>query len=73
MARVKGKLKEQHKTMLRLLVQGMGYKQIGYSMGLAEGTVRNQLVLIRKKLGAETNTQAVVKALQLGEITFEEN
>ena len=52
--------------VLRLLAQGQSIGQIAQSMSLNSKTVANHQSAIKKKLGADTAIQLLVKAAQLG-------
>jgi two-component system NarL family response regulator len=52
--------------VLELIVQGLANKQIAYSLGIAEHTVKNHVKSILAKLGAQDRTQAATAAIQRG-------
>jgi two-component system NarL family response regulator len=52
--------------VLRLIVQGLSNKQIAYTLGIAEHTVKNHVKSILSKLGVEDRTQAATAAIQRG-------
>ncbi len=52
--------------VLGLIVQGLANKQIAYSLGIAEHTVKNHVKSILGKLGAQDRTQAATVAIQRG-------
>jgi two-component system NarL family response regulator len=52
--------------VLVLIVQGLANKQIAYSLGIAEHTVKNHVKSILGKLGAQDRTQAATVAIQRG-------
>jgi len=51
---------------LRLVADGLRLKQIGYELGVSEGAIKQRLKNARKKLGAQTGTQAATKARSIG-------
>jgi two-component system NarL family response regulator len=52
--------------VLSLIVRGLSNKQIGYSLSIAEHTVKNHVKNILSKLGVDDRTQAVTAAIQRG-------
>jgi two-component system, NarL family, response regulator len=52
--------------VLSLIVRGLANKQIAYSLGIAEHTVKNHVKSILGKLGAQDRTQAATAAIQRG-------
>jgi two-component system NarL family response regulator len=52
--------------VLELIVQGQANKQIAYSLGIAEHTVKNHVKNILSKLGVQDRTQAATGAIQRG-------
>jgi two-component system, NarL family, response regulator len=52
--------------VLELIVRGLANKQIAYSLGIAEHTVKNHVKNILAKLGAQDRTQAATAAIQRG-------
>jgi len=52
--------------VLELIVQGLANKQIAYSLGIAEHTVKNHVKSILSKLGVQDRTQAATAAIQRG-------
>jgi DNA-binding NarL/FixJ family response regulator len=52
--------------VLELIVQGQANKQIAYSLGIAEHTVKNHVKSILSKLGVQDRTQAATVAIQRG-------
>lgn len=52
--------------VLELIAKGMGNKEIGNHLNIAEGTVKNHIRIILSKLGAHDRTQALTIALQRG-------
>ena len=59
-------LSERELEVLRLLATGATNREIGATLFIAEGTVKNHLTSILGKLGARDRTQAVLKAQELG-------
>jgi DNA-binding NarL/FixJ family response regulator len=57
---------------LRLLAAGNTLPQIAAVLGWSEREVRDQMRQVRRKLGAKTQTQALVTALQRGIVSLEE-
>ena len=51
---------------LELIVQGLANKQIGYTLTIAEHTVKNHVKNILSKLGVQDRTQAATAAIQRG-------
>jgi DNA-binding NarL/FixJ family response regulator len=58
--------------VLKLVVQGMGNKQIAYALNMAEDTAKNHVKHILSKLGAKDRTQAATVALQRGIVHLED-
>ena len=56
---------ERELAVLRLLAGGYSNKEIGRSLFLAEGTVKNYVSDILEKLGTRDRTRAVLKAITL--------
>ena len=52
--------------VLELIVQGLANKQIAYSLGIAEHTVKNHVKSILSKLSVQDRTQAATAAIQRG-------
>ena len=52
--------------VLELIVAGQANKQIAYSLGIAEHTVKNHVKNILSKLGVQDRTQAATAAIQRG-------
>ena len=61
--------REMH--ILSLSAQGYSYKEIAEALGIAYQTVKNNFYRLMKKLGAKTNTQAILIAMQSGMISIE--
>jgi DNA-binding NarL/FixJ family response regulator len=58
--------------VLKLVVEGLTNKQITYSLGIAEHTVKNHLKHILEKLGVNDRTQAATAAIKHGTIHLQE-
>ena len=58
--------------MLKLVVQGLGNKQIAYALNMAEHTAKNHVKHILRKLGVEDRTQAATVAIQRGIVHLED-
>ncbi len=56
--------------VLRLLAEGLATKQIASRLGLSEHTAKSHVNAILAKLGAESRTEAVVRAARLGLIAI---
>ena len=56
--------------MLQLLAQGMTNKGIALDLGITQHTVKFHVNAIMSKLGAQSRTEAVVRATQLGMIVL---
>ena len=65
-ARVPDNLSEHQKHILRLLAQGHANKSIAFELGISEGTVKQHVHAIYKKLGITSRTQALLKAQEMG-------
>ncbi|MEW6648675.1 MAG: LuxR C-terminal-related transcriptional regulator [Chloroflexota bacterium] len=61
-----GLLSPRQTAVLHLLTQGRTTKQIAVELGLSRRTVFLHLAAIRQRLGVFSNTQAVLRAAQLG-------
>jgi len=59
-------LSARETEVLSLIVKGKSNKQIGYSLGIAEHTVKNHVKNILDKLHVEDRTQAATAAIQRG-------
>jgi two-component system NarL family response regulator len=59
-------LSEREMEVLSLIVQGVTNKEIGFTLGIAEYTVKNHVKSILAKLGAEDRTHAATMAIQRG-------
>ena len=62
-------LTEREIEVLRMVAGGYSNREIGEGLHLAEGTVKNHLSSILSKLGVRDRTQAVLKAVELGDIS----
>lgn len=61
-------LSERERQVLVLVARGYTSEAIGRRLGVATSTVRTHVEHIRGKLGVRTRSQAVARALALGEI-----
>ena len=52
--------------VLNLLAEGLANKEIAYRLGVSEHTVKFHVNAILAKLGAQSRTEAVVRATRLG-------
>jgi DNA-binding NarL/FixJ family response regulator len=52
--------------VLRLMAAGLSNREIGHTLQMVEGTVKNHVSIILSKLGARDRTRAVLKSLELG-------
>jgi DNA-binding NarL/FixJ family response regulator len=57
-------LTDKEERILRLIAEGMSNKQIGATVFLAEGTVKNYVSRIMDKLHARSRTELAVRAVQ---------
>lgn len=57
--------------VLRLLVSGLGRKEIAYQLGVTESAVKARVIAARRRLGAKTTIQAVGLAYELGQLRKE--
>jgi len=62
----KNELSEHQKNILALLAQGHANKSIAFELGISEGTVKQHIHTIYKKLGISSRTQALLKAQDMG-------
>lgn len=62
-ARLAGGLTARQHEVLTELGKGASNKQIAYSLGIAEGTVKGQLKVIYRQLGVKNRTQAAMLAV----------
>ena len=65
-------LSAREKEVLRWLCDGKSNWEIGRILGLSPYTVKNHVSNILKKLGANNRRHAVIKAIELGLITYEQ-
>ena len=63
-ARPAGGLTARQREILTALGKGASNKQIAYSLGIVEGTVKGQLKAIYRQLGVKNRTQAAMLALR---------
>ncbi len=61
-------LSEREREVLVLVARGFTGERIGKRLGISAATVRTHVEHIRRKLGVRTRSQAVARALALGEI-----
>lgn len=59
-------LSEREIELLRLIASGLSNKEIGETLFITEGTVKNHITHILGKMGVRDRTQAVLKAKELG-------
>jgi DNA-binding NarL/FixJ family response regulator len=59
-------LSEREIELLRLLASGLSNKEIGETLFITEGTVKNHITHILGKLGVRDRMQAALKAKELG-------
>ena len=59
-------LSQRELEILRLVGSGLLNKEIGYRLGMTEGTVKWRLQRVYDKIGARRRSQAVAKARQFG-------
>jgi len=59
-------LSEREIGLLRLIASGLSNKEIGETLFITEGTVKNHITHILGKLGVRDRTQAALKAKELG-------
>jgi DNA-binding NarL/FixJ family response regulator len=60
----KRRLTARERATLRLLADGLGYREIAVRLGVTPETVRVHAAKARKRLGAATRTEAVATALR---------
>ena len=63
------KLTDRETDILRLMAAGLSNGEIGSTLRIAEGTVKNHVSNILGKLGVRDRTRAVLKAIMLGTVT----
>lgn len=59
-------LTERELEILRLMVSGIGNREIAAALALSEGTVKNHVSSIFSKLGVSDRTKAVLRAIAMG-------
>ena len=59
-------LTERERTVLQLVLQGIGNAEIAAALTLSDGTVRNYLSTAMQKLNASARLEAAVRAEQKG-------
>lgn len=62
----KSDLSDHQKNILSLLAQGHANKSIAFELGISEGTVKQHIHSIYRKLGISSRTQALLKAQEMG-------
>jgi len=62
--RIDRTLTTRERATLRMLADGLGYREIAARLGVAPETVRVHAAKARKRLGASTRTEAVATALR---------
>lgn len=65
-------LSPRQAQILNQIAKGYSNRQIAHSFGISEQTVKNQVVSILDKLGANNRTHAVVLALLNGSLKIED-
>ena len=63
-------LTPREREVLALLVEGLSNRAIGERLGISEHTAKFHVTAVMQKLGAQTRTEAVVKAARLGLVTL---
>ena len=58
-------LTERQKSILALLAMGKSNKEIGYALQITEGTVKQHLFTLFRKIGVSNRTKAVLRAEEL--------
>lgn len=61
-----GELSERELEVLRLVAEGLANKAIAARLGISDHTVKFHLNSVLRKLGAQSRTDAVVRATRLG-------
>jgi DNA-binding NarL/FixJ family response regulator len=59
-------LTPREKDVLRLIAAGYSNREIGESLGMTEGSVKNHMSNVLSKLGARDRTRAVLRAIEIG-------
>ena len=57
---------EREWEILRLMVSGIGNREIAAALALSEGTVKNHVSSIFSKLAVSDRTKAVLRAIAMG-------
>jgi DNA-binding NarL/FixJ family response regulator len=65
-------LSEREQELLQLMTRGLNNSDIAQQLYLTEGTVRNYISELFKKLGVSDRTQAVVVAIRYGLVNLED-
>ena len=63
-------LTAREKEVLQLMAQGLANKQIAFSLGISEHTVKFHLSSLYAKLGISSRTEAVRRGIELGLISL---
>jgi DNA-binding NarL/FixJ family response regulator len=66
------RLSQRELDVLRLAGRGLTNRAIGHELNISDRTVHSHLVNVFSKLGANTRTEAVLKALRLGWISLDD-
>jgi PAS domain S-box-containing protein len=64
---------EREQKLLRLVARGLTNREIGREMNLTAGTVKNYVASLIARLNAADRTNAVVRAIQLGLLSVDED
>jgi DNA-binding NarL/FixJ family response regulator len=59
-------LSEREQEVLRWLAEGLNNREIGHKLSLSEGTVKNYVTNILRKIDVRDRTQAALRARELG-------
>jgi DNA-binding NarL/FixJ family response regulator len=59
-------LTPRESDVLRLIAAGYSNREIGHSLGVSEGAVKNHASAVLSKLGARDRTRAVLRGIELG-------
>lgn len=65
-------LTERQKSILALLAMGKSNKEIGYALQITEGTVKQHLFTLFRKIGVTNRTKAVLRAEELLKSNFDD-
>ncbi len=68
MVRAERDLSDREAQVLKLVALGHANREIGHRLSISEGTVKNHLKSVVRKLGARDRTHAVVLAMVHGEL-----